>query len=48
MATQELRRIDEMAAAAGKTSPDPYTDAHLADIRTRIAKALDAAYVITP
>ncbi len=48
MATQELRRIDKMAAAAGETSPDPYTDAHLADIRMRIGKALDAAYVITP
>ena len=48
MATQELRRIDTFAAAALKSSPDPYTDAHLADIRTRIGKALDAAYVITP
>ncbi len=48
MATRELRRIDEMAAAAGNNSLDPYTDAHLADVRTRIGKALDAAYVITP
>ena len=48
MATQELRRIDTFAAAALKSSPDPYTDAHLADIRTRIRKTLDAAYVITP
>ena len=48
MATQELRRIDTFAAAALKSSPDPYTDAHLADIRRRIRKTLDAAYVITP
>ena len=48
MATRELRRIDEMAAVAGNNSLDPYTDAHLADVRTRIGKALDAAYVITP
>ncbi len=47
MATQELRRIDTMAAAASAASPDPYTDAHLADIQMRIGKALDAAYVIT-
>jgi hypothetical protein len=48
LATQELRRIDEMAAEAEKAAPDPYTVAHLADVRTRIAKAMDAAYVITP
>ena len=47
MATQEMRRIDRMAAAAAESSPDAYTNAHLADVRTRIGKALDAAYVIT-
>jgi hypothetical protein len=48
MATQELRRIREMADAAQAVEPDPYTAAHLADIQTRIDKALDAAYVIKP
>ena len=48
MATQELRRIDEMAAQAQNAAPDPCTIAHLADVRTRIGKALGAAYVITP
>ncbi len=48
MARQELRRIDKMAAAAQKVGPDPYTTAHLADVRTRVGKALDAAYVLTP
>ena len=48
MATQELRRIDEMAGDAENGGPDPYTVAHLADVRTRIDKALDAAYVLTP
>jgi hypothetical protein len=46
MARQEL--IDEMAERASKAGPDPYTVAHLADVRTRIAKALEAAYVIAP
>ncbi|MHC4220069.1 MAG: zinc-dependent metalloprotease, partial [Planctomycetota bacterium] len=48
MATQELRRIDEMAGQASNGGPDPYTVAHLTDVRTRIDKALDAAYVLTP
>ena len=48
MATQELRRIREMAVGAQAADLDPYTAAHLADIQTRIDKALDAAYVITP
>jgi hypothetical protein len=47
MATQELRRIDEMAGDAENGGPDPYTVAHLSDVRQRIGKALDAAYVIT-
>jgi hypothetical protein len=48
MATAELRRIDDMTARSQKVEPDPYTAAHLADVRTRIAKAMDAAYVLTP
>jgi hypothetical protein len=47
MAVQELRRIDEMAGDAENGGPDPYTVAHLSDVRQRIGKALDAAYVIT-
>jgi Met-zincin/Domain of unknown function (DUF5117) len=46
LATQELRRIDSMCEKALDRSPDTYTEAHLGDIRTRIAKSLDAAYVI--
>ena len=37
-----------MAAAAQNVGPDPYTVAHLADVRTRVGKALEAAYVLTP
>ena len=48
LATQELRRIDEAAKRSMNGSADPYSQAHLADIRTRIAKAMEAAYVITP
>ncbi|HZW11017.1 MAG TPA: zinc-dependent metalloprotease [Phycisphaerales bacterium] len=47
LAAQELRRVDQAAAHAADASPDPYTAAHLADVRTRIAKALDATYVVT-
>jgi len=46
LATAELRRIDKMADNALSSKTDPYTSAHLSDVRTRIAKALDAAYVI--
>jgi len=46
LANAELRRIDTMAEKSLKASPEPYTKAHLEDIRTRIAKTLDAAYVI--
>lgn len=46
LATQELRRIDAMVAKAENGQQDPYTTAHLADIRTRIEKALDAVYVL--
>jgi hypothetical protein len=48
MAAQELRRIDAMTAKAQNGGPDPYTVAHLTDIRARIDKALDVAYVQTP
>jgi hypothetical protein len=34
------------AADNADMGPDPYTVAHLADIRTRIGRTLDAAYVI--
>jgi len=50
LAAQELRRIDSLAkdALSGETQSrtlDPISKAHLAELRTRIAKALDAAYV---
>ncbi|MBK7403488.1 MAG: zinc-dependent metalloprotease [Phycisphaerales bacterium] len=47
LATQELGRIDKAAEKAAGCNPDPYTAAHLGDIRTRISKAMDAAYVVT-
>ena len=46
LATQELRRIDAWAEGAGSGEQDAYTEAHLADVRTRIGKALEASYVI--
>jgi len=45
LATAELKRVDELAKSAEARPLDPATQAHLADLRTRIAKALDAAYV---
>jgi hypothetical protein len=45
LAAQELRRVDELAAGAEQRGPDAATRAHLTDVRTRIRKALDAAYV---
>ncbi len=48
MAAQELRSIDAVAERALAAAPDAYTQAHLADVRARIERALDAAYVITP
>lgn len=45
LASAELRRIDGLAAGAEKQDLDPATQAHFADLRVRIAKALDAAYV---
>lgn len=46
LAAAELRRIDAMAEKALAADPDAYTRAHLDDIRLRVARALDAAYVI--
>ncbi len=46
LAVQELKRIDKMADAAQKSGADPYTLAHLEDVRTRIARALEATYTI--
>ena len=46
LATAELGRIDSMCEQALTRSPDTYTSAHLNDIRTRISKSIDAAYVI--
>ncbi len=46
LATAELRRIDSMAERAQGANPGTYTAAHLGDVRTRIARTLDAAYVI--
>jgi len=44
-AAGELRRIDELAKSAADKKPEAATAAHLADLRARIEKALDAAYV---
>jgi len=46
LSVQELKRIDKMAEAALRASPDPYTTAHLEDVRTRIARALETTYTI--
>ena len=46
LAAQELRRIDTMVAGVANGNLDPYTQAHLADIQTRIAKAQEAIYTI--
>jgi hypothetical protein len=45
LAAQELRRVDELAKQAESRPLDPASKAHLAELRTRIGKALDAAYV---
>lgn len=47
LAVQEPRRIDKLAEAADGRNTDPYTSAHLTDIRSRIARTIDATYVIT-
>ena len=46
LAAQELRRINDMVASAAKRNLDPYTEAHLADVQVRIAKAQEATYTI--
>ncbi len=46
LANVELKRIDKMADKAQGSMRDAYSSAHLSDIRTRIAKALEASYVI--
>lgn len=47
LARAELKRVDELAAKGVGGTPDLYTKAHLDDARVRIARAMDAAYVIT-
>jgi len=47
LARLELKRVDALAETALKASPDAYTKAHLDDARTRIAKTLEASYVVT-
>ncbi len=46
LATAELIRVDSMCERSLDRNPDIYTTAHLNDIRTRISRSLDAAYVI--
>ena len=47
LATNELRRIRKLAAnTSDNFKLDPYTIAHLIDVRARITKTLDAAYVL--
>lgn len=47
LAAQELRRIDGMAEKALAAKCDPYTAAHLTEVRARIARALEASIVLT-
>ncbi len=47
LAVQELEKIDGMAESAQGRNPDPYTGAHLSDVRRRIAKAMDAQVVLS-
>jgi hypothetical protein len=46
LAAQHLRTIDSWAESALGAKLDAYTEAHLGDVRARIAKALEATYVI--
>jgi hypothetical protein len=46
LAKRELRRVDAMARRGLSADADPYTAAHLEDVRARIARAMEAAYVI--
>jgi hypothetical protein len=43
LAAQQLRDVAGMASSGG----DAYTKAHMADVQTRIGKALEAAYVVS-
>ena len=45
LSAAELRRIDGLVKNAEGRDLDPATAAHFADLRVRISKALDAAYV---
>ncbi|MFM9994256.1 MAG: zinc-dependent metalloprotease [Phycisphaerales bacterium] len=45
LARQELRELKTALDKVGTDRLDPYTKAHLADAKTRIDKALDAAYI---
>lgn len=47
IARLELKRVDALAEGGLKSSPDAYSKAHLEDARTRIAKTLEASYVLT-
>jgi hypothetical protein len=49
LSAQTLRDLDGRItkALAGSGNLDPYTQAHLSDVQTRIHKALEAQYVIT-
>ncbi len=46
LATAELRQIDTLCQQSLSKDQDHYTSAHLNDIRKRISKAMEAAYVI--
>lgn len=48
LAMLELGRIDGLAEQGQKGGPDPYTRAHLDDIRARISRTREAAYQIRP
>lgn len=46
LATDELRRINDMVKGGIQSRPDAYSSAHLRDINKKIDNALEAAYVI--
>ena len=51
LSSENLRQIQkkiEACEAAGADLHDPYTTAHLAQAKARIAKALDADYILNP
>lgn len=45
-ANRDCGGVDGKTEQALKASPDPYTRAHLEDIRARAARTRDAAYLI--